>query len=63
MWMGMGVSGGVCVGRWWQVLPGVREVRENFVEMVKCPLCTTRERWFGSEEAYYQHWNSVHKCG
>ena len=37
------------------------EVRENFVESVKCPQCTKRDRWFGSETAYRQHWNSIHR--
>ena len=49
----------------WVVADGGRcykeeEVRMAFVAMVKCPLCTVRARWFNSEDAYQQHWETVH---
>ena len=52
----------------WVVADGGRcykeaDVCDNFIEMVRCPDCTIRERWFNSEQAYCQHWNTVHKCG
>ena len=34
-------------------------LRHNFIEMVRCPDCPC-ERWLPSQEAYRQHWNSVH---
>ena len=49
----------------WVIASGGRcyreaDVRENFVEMVKCPLCC-KDRWFSSEGAYVQHWHAIHK--
>ena len=35
-------------------------VQENFIENIRCPSCYHRARWFSSEAAYRQHWNSVH---
>ena len=37
------------------------EIRESFVEWVKCPQCTNRDRWFSSETAHRQHWYSIHR--
>ena len=50
----------------WVVADGGRfykeeEVRLGFVSMVKCPLCTSKARWFGSETAYQQHWETIHQ--
>ena len=49
----------------WLVANGGRcykesEVRQNFVQNVKCPLCS-KERWFSSQSAYLQHWMTLHK--
>ena len=47
--------GGRCYEEW--------DERESFVDMVKCHLCTKRDRWFSSEMAYLQHWNLLQKTG
>ena len=38
-------------------------VRSNLMCMVKCPACTTRERWFSSKAAYRQHYQELHRSG
>ena len=49
----------------WVVADGGRcykesEIRENFIEMVKCPGCRHKDRWFSGASAYQQHWKAVH---
>ena len=39
------------------------ELRKNFIQWVKCPTCIPKEKWFPSEYAYCQHWDTVHKSG
>ena len=51
----------------WVVADGGRcykeaELRQKFVEMVRCPSCS-KERWFRNDAAYRQHWQVVHQDG
>ena len=55
-----------CPTEAWVVAHGGRcykelEVRNGFIEMVRCPDCKKGARWFNTEDSYRQHWNSVHR--
>ena len=55
-----------CPTEEWVVADGGRcyklaELRSSFLENVRCPDCISKERWFGSKDAFRQHWNAVHR--
>ena len=37
------------------------DTRQMLVQYVRCLDCETKDKWFRTQVAYAQHWDSVHR--